>query len=65
MAEVRIEITALARRMEQAIVAALDEMDKAARRRGVAGGDQSPIAIEFRGCLSAMKKWALQPGKKP
>ena len=58
--DVKIEIVALARRMEKAIVEALDEKDKAALKQGKTGGDQSPLAIEFRSCLSAMKKWALQ-----
>lgn len=60
----KVDLVALAQRMERAIANALDEMDKAARKRGVVGGEQSAIAIEFRGCLSAMKAWAAQPGKK-
>jgi len=58
MAQIDIEL--LARRMEKVIVQALDEKDMAARKRGVIGGDKSPLAIEFRGCLSAMKQWAQQ-----
>ena len=63
MAEVTIDIVALARRMEKVIVEALDEKDRAALKQGKVGGDQSPLAIEFRSCLSSMKKWAIQQRK--